>query len=132
VQAIRQADVLLVLHTLGRKLQVPAKVYEYLGAGRPILALGDPDGAMAELLADSGTLHRVVPPNNPADIGAALLELIRSESGQSSSAAEGRLRYTRESLAGQLAEFMDKCRRPDRASRSPSEALLTASGKETS
>ena len=36
-----QADVLLLLDTPGRQAGVPAKLYEYIGAGRPILALAE-------------------------------------------------------------------------------------------
>ncbi|MBX9584270.1 MAG: glycosyltransferase, partial [Gemmataceae bacterium] len=36
---MRRADVLLLLDTPGRTEGVPAKVYEYMGSGRPVLAL---------------------------------------------------------------------------------------------
>jgi len=44
---------------------VPAKLYEYLGAGQPILALAEPDSDIAwALRGKSGVLHRIVPPRD--------------------------------------------------------------------
>ena len=51
------ADALLILQGGQVKTQVPAKVYEYLRARRPILALTDPDGDTARVLASAGVRH---------------------------------------------------------------------------
>ena len=48
-----QADGLLILQAANSNYQIPAKLYEYLRAGRPILALTDANG-------DSGTTLRAV------------------------------------------------------------------------
>jgi glycosyltransferase involved in cell wall biosynthesis len=51
------ADGLLILQAGQVKTQIPAKVYEYLRAGRPILALTDSDGDTARVLAAAGVRH---------------------------------------------------------------------------
>ena len=48
------ADGLLVLQAANCNYQVPAKLYEYLRAGRPILALTDHAGDTAVVLRDAG------------------------------------------------------------------------------
>jgi len=49
-----RADALLVMQADNCNEQVPAKVYEYLRAGRPILCLADPQGDTAAVMRDSG------------------------------------------------------------------------------
>jgi hypothetical protein len=51
------ADGLLILQAGQVRTQVPAKVYEYLRAGRPIVALTDPGGDTARVLATAGVRH---------------------------------------------------------------------------
>lgn len=56
-EALREmlrADALLVMQSAGCNAQVPAKLYEYLRAGRPILALTDPAGDTAAVLRGAG------------------------------------------------------------------------------
>lgn len=48
------ADGLLLLQAANCNSQIPAKLYEYLRAGRPILALTDPDGDTAAALRRAG------------------------------------------------------------------------------
>ncbi len=47
-------DALLVLQAANCNEQIPAKIYEYLRAARPILALTDPAGDTAGVLRDAG------------------------------------------------------------------------------
>jgi glycosyltransferase involved in cell wall biosynthesis len=49
-----QADALMVMQGANCNEQIPAKVYEYLRAGRPILGLADPVGDTAGLLRHAG------------------------------------------------------------------------------
>lgn len=51
----------------------PAKVFEYIATGRPILAL-TPEGVAADLVREAGT-GVVVPPEDPVAIRRALLDL---------------------------------------------------------
>ena len=50
IERIRRADVALLL-AARQKLQIPAKVFEYIAAGKPVLALTEPDGATGRLIA---------------------------------------------------------------------------------
>ena len=75
IEEMTRADILLLLDTPGRRAGVPAKLYEYLGAGRPILALADPGGDVASILRESGALHRVAHPLEPQVIRQALVNL---------------------------------------------------------
>src|SRR5205823_95309 len=103
------ADLLLLLDAPGRRIGVPAKLYEYLGAGRPVLAIGEADGDLATILRESGVPHRLVPPNDVARQREALLELVRGvASGELSPGPEVRQRFSREALAGQLAGMLDR------------------------
>jgi glycosyltransferase involved in cell wall biosynthesis len=45
-----RADALLILQSRGCNEQIPAKLYEYLRCGKPVLALTDPEGDTAGLL----------------------------------------------------------------------------------
>ncbi len=49
-----RADALLVLQAANCNEQIPAKLYEYLRARRPIIALTDPSGDTAAMLRDAG------------------------------------------------------------------------------
>ena len=49
-----RADALLVLQAANCNEQIPAKIYEYLRTGRPILALTDPQGDTAGILREAG------------------------------------------------------------------------------
>ena len=51
---MQAADALLVLQAGNCNDQIPAKVYEYLRAGRPIIALTDPAGDTAGVLRQAG------------------------------------------------------------------------------
>jgi glycosyltransferase involved in cell wall biosynthesis len=59
---ISQTDYLLLLDVLGREggLQVPAKLFEYIAIGRPILALTIPGSPVEYILSHSGIPHVVI------------------------------------------------------------------------
>lgn len=54
LQECSDADALLLLQGPSCNHQIPAKLYEYLRVGRPILALAAPDGDTAAVLAETG------------------------------------------------------------------------------
>lgn len=70
------ADGLLVLQAANCNDQVPAKLYEYLRAGRPVLALTDPAGDTAGLMRAAG-IDTVAPLDDADAIAAALLRFVR-------------------------------------------------------
>ncbi|MBI4696626.1 MAG: glycosyltransferase [Gammaproteobacteria bacterium] len=54
LQEMLDSDGLLIFQSSGVNKQIPAKLYEYLYARRPILGLTDPDGDTGRLLAELG------------------------------------------------------------------------------
>lgn len=111
LRSMAGAAVLLLLDSPGRRIGVPAKLYEYLGAGRPVLALAEVGGDVAAVLRESGVVHRLAPPADRERIAGALLELLTEiRAGRSAPPAPERLaRFTRAGVAGQLAEVMGRC-----------------------
>jgi hypothetical protein len=80
-QEMLSAEWLLVLDMNVRNpgLQVPAKVFEYVRTGRPILAFTVSGSSTERLLAMSGAAHRCVDLDaEPAVIDAALLSFIET------------------------------------------------------
>jgi glycosyltransferase involved in cell wall biosynthesis len=77
MQRDSEALLLLVPEAGGRgKGVLSGKVYEYLAAGRPILAVVPPDGAAADLVRETGA-GVVAAPDDVAGIRDALIELHR-------------------------------------------------------
>jgi glycosyltransferase involved in cell wall biosynthesis len=111
IRAMVHSDVVLLLDTPGRRAGVPAKLYEYIGAGRPILALAEPESDVAWVLKENGVVHRVAPPLDPKAIVRALTELLQD----SATARCGwrnqpvQPRFTRKHLAGELAALLESC-----------------------
>lgn len=66
-----RADALLLMQASNCNAQIPAKLYEYLRAGRPVLCLADPAGDTARTVLAAG-IDTVV----PLDAAAAIADLI--------------------------------------------------------
>jgi glycosyltransferase involved in cell wall biosynthesis len=68
-QAIVSADALVLLdnHTEGPAVQLPAKIFDYVRLGRPILAITTPSSPVDRLLARSGILHTALYSEDGAD-----------------------------------------------------------------
>jgi glycosyltransferase involved in cell wall biosynthesis len=108
LEAMQQADILVLFDSPGRTIGVPAKLYEYLGAGRPVLALAEPAGDTATILRDSGVLHRLASPNDAGQIQRALRELAQAIHRADSVGDPARLqRFTRRNITGALARRLD-------------------------
>ncbi|MEP7246630.1 MAG: glycosyltransferase [Gammaproteobacteria bacterium] len=102
-------DGLLLLQASNCNAQVPAKLYEYLRAQRPILALTDPAGDTARTLesAGAGLIARL---DNQAEIEAALsrfLDQIAAGDARCPS-PQTIARYTREAKSCELAKLLDQ------------------------
>jgi glycosyltransferase involved in cell wall biosynthesis len=111
IQAMVQADLLLLLDTPGRRAGVPAKLFEYIGAGRPVLALAEPEGDVAWVLKVSGIPHRIASPVDRGAIRLALVDLLNDPATRRCCNQDKLLppRFTRERLAGDLAALLDSC-----------------------
>jgi hypothetical protein len=108
LDAMQRADILVLFDSPGRTIGVPAKLYEYLGAGRPVLALAEPGGDTAAILRDSGVLHRLASPNQATQIQQALRELADASHSSAALGDPARLqRFTRQNITGALADRLD-------------------------
>jgi glycosyltransferase involved in cell wall biosynthesis len=102
------ADGLLLFQGYTSNPAIPAKLYEYLRARRPILAMVDSEGDTAATLRKAG-VGRIVPLESTAQIVTELvqfLEGIRGGREPVSSEAEIRL-HSRESKSAELAAVLD-------------------------
>jgi glycosyltransferase involved in cell wall biosynthesis len=81
------------------------KVFEYLGAARPILAVVPEACAAARMLRRIGGTH-VVPPNDSACIAATLVTLVDREASFPAVQAADLQRFTRRHQAGRLAALL--------------------------
>ena len=106
LEAMKGADILLLMDSPGRSVGVPAKLYEYIGAGRPILALGELGGDLEWVLRSSGVPYQIAPLDDPGRIAAALIALGREvyRATEPASRAEP---FSRETIVGRLAECLD-------------------------
>jgi glycosyltransferase involved in cell wall biosynthesis len=103
------ADGLLIFQAASCNHQIPAKLYEYLRSGRPILALTDPTGDTAATMRECGatTIARL---DDAGDIETQLAEFVtrlRSRTAPSV-APEVASRYSRRAQAANLAALFDR------------------------
>jgi hypothetical protein len=85
---------------------LPGKTFEYLGARRPILFVGHPDGDAAKLMRGF-PLVRIVRPDDDDGIRSALLSLLTQETGPRPPGLEP---YTSRSVTRDLARVFDRAR----------------------
>lgn len=71
LEEMLRADGLLLLQASNCNAQIPAKLYEYLRAGRPVLCLSDPVGDTARVLTDAG-INAIAKLADAADIARLL------------------------------------------------------------
>lgn len=103
------ADGLLVLQAANCNHQIPAKLYEYLRAGRPVLALTDPAGDTAGALLQAG-IDTIAPLDRRDLIAAALLRFIaQARAGTAPVATPAAVAgASRRARAAQLARLLDQ------------------------
>ena len=107
VAAMLSARVLLLLEQdsdRGR-LVLPGKAFEYLRAGRPILAVVPRGGAAARFVRETGA-GIAVDPSNPTEIAEALARLLHGEAWPSPPVASA-APYERRVLTAELAALFD-------------------------
>jgi len=103
-------DGLLIFQAANCNHQIPAKLYEYLRARRPILALTDPEGDTARALFDAG-LTDIARLDNKDDIVKQLSIFIdKIKNKQSVVADEEKVtRHSRQSRTQLLADVLAAC-----------------------
>lgn len=100
------ADALLVLQAANCNQQIPAKLYEYLRAGRPILALADPAGDTARALHGAAAIAPLDNQEAIADALACFISDVRG--GKAMLAGAERVRaHTRHARTRELAALLD-------------------------
>jgi hypothetical protein len=101
------ADGLLIFQGYTSNPAIPAKLYEYFRARRPIFALVDADGDTAKALKAAG-IGTMAPMVSEDCIANALLDFLRCvHEGTSPVLDAGTVtKYTRESRAGELADLL--------------------------
>jgi glycosyltransferase involved in cell wall biosynthesis len=112
LEAMAAADILLLFQGPSCFSQVPAKLYEYMRAGRPILAVTPAAGETGKLVSSTGA-GRVVAHDDPEAIGKALEEWVDAVNAGAPlphAGPETILRYSRgrhaELLAARLHETL--------------------------
>lgn len=102
-------DGLLVLQATSCNAQIPAKIYEYLRAGRPIVALTDPDGDTAGALRNAGT-GLIARLDSAFEIEATLQKFLHqhAQGGWARPGTAALLGYARENQTGRLAEVFEE------------------------
>ena len=110
-----RADALLVLQAANCNQQIPAKLYEYLRAGRPVIGLTDPAGDTAATLRAAG-LTWIAPLDNATQIA----ELLRRALGQIAQGqgplarADAVQAASRSARSAQLAQLLEGVTDPGR------------------
>lgn len=105
------ADLLLVFQGSHFNAQIPAKIYEYLRAGRPVLAVVDPNGDTAAALRQFSEVY-ISDINSVSDIHSQLKKVIvAAQSGVQIGALQKNIDmvrgYARKVQANRLATFFD-------------------------
>ena len=114
----RAADALVLWKPVGCDAAIPAKVYEYLDAGRPILALLEEDDEAARLVRGAGAVR--VPPGDRAALAAEIERLYlawkegRADAAPAVARPDWLAEHTRERLTARLAGLLDGLAAPPR------------------
>lgn len=101
-------DGLLILQAANCNAQIPAKMYEYLRARRPILALTDPQGDTARTL-QSLRAGRVARLDSSEEIESALMEFVEEIRAGAAKvpSADAVERCSRQARTGELANLLE-------------------------
>lgn len=109
LREMMEVDGLLVFQASNCNHQVPAKIYEYLRARRPILALTDPKGDTAEVLRNAG-IGSIAPLDDEDSIVHGLLELVSEiREGRATVASDDEIsKHSRRNRTAALAAMLNE------------------------
>jgi glycosyltransferase involved in cell wall biosynthesis len=108
----RRGDVLVLITSADLSWELPGKLFEYLGAGRPILALAQ-DNEAARVIAETGA-GTLVAPGDAEAVAAALRRIAQGDLPPApDTAAVARFAYPgpAEAMAGQIEAAMARRKR---------------------
>ncbi|WP_412851812.1 glycosyltransferase [Ectothiorhodospira shaposhnikovii] len=113
LEEMLRADGLLILQAANCNQQIPAKLYEYLRARRPLLGLTDPAGDTARTLKNMGCRH-LAPLDRPEQIAPTLLTLLKDMDAGIPTGPDSEVirRYSRRQLTQTLASWLDNLSEP--------------------
>jgi hypothetical protein len=99
----------LILQASSCNRQIPAKLYEYLRAKRPILALTDPEGDTAWVLRRAG-INSIASLDSVEDISAILIHFIEMLRNRTAPKPEEQeiINASRKSRTQQLSQLFDE------------------------
>jgi glycosyltransferase involved in cell wall biosynthesis len=105
---MRAADGLLVLQAANCNGQIPAKIYEYLRAQRPILALADPAGDTARFMASLGSPYTASLEDAAAIESVLELYLHALRTGEGSIVSKAKVdAFSRRRLTEELSKLLE-------------------------
>jgi glycosyltransferase involved in cell wall biosynthesis len=94
---------LILTDTKNAKGNIPGKIFEYMATGRPIIALGDPDGDAAKILAEAHA-GRVFTHDDDAGVESFLSAF---EPNATNPDPDSIQHYSRKALTHKLTELID-------------------------
>jgi glycosyltransferase involved in cell wall biosynthesis len=106
IEMMKKMDILALVATSKHTHQLPAKVFEYMGAGRPVLAV-TPDGATARFVQKHG-IGITVDPGGTGEIEMALETIMKNYGFYLEQIKIAAPKFTARALAGELATILTK------------------------
>jgi glycosyltransferase involved in cell wall biosynthesis len=108
LELLRGSDiqVLVGIGGAGGELQVPAKLYEYMGIGRPVLSLASRESAIAEVMTSLGPLGELCDPEDPEQIAATIERMAARRYSPDGAAREGVRLFHRKEQVARMAELL--------------------------
>lgn len=111
MQQQAQINLLVINNSPNSKTIIPGKLYEYLGSGRPLLAVGPRDSDSAKVIERTrgGVVHEY---DDVEGLKDRILEYFKLyQQGTFKADAEGTQQFTRRHLASEFAKVLDSIRK---------------------
>jgi glycosyltransferase involved in cell wall biosynthesis len=109
VRAMQESDaLLLIIDQVHQAEQIwTGKVFEYLGARRPILGLMPTDGSLARILREDSSAHRILPPDDADGVARTLAAWVDAGPLRTPLEAGVGSRFRADVLTERLARLLD-------------------------
>lgn len=112
LETIAKSDLLLMIvpQTKDNKCILTSKLFDYIGANRPVIAFGPVDGDAGEILSvsKSGKIFDYADVENASEFILNCYQSWKSNSGECSNSINARIdQFTRKNLTKQLSEIFD-------------------------